>query len=298
MGPGYPDRFMELFEMRGEPATLVNGAIFKLYSGMVVPFGPADADYSLSPEDASRALRSLGGMLLRTTGGFRPAGEASEWYAVICRAFTPIESVGSANTRSKLRRGLRNCEARRISCEQLARSGYEAYRKAFERYGGSDVPDSRSAWEAQVMSSEGFDDIVQHWGVLCDGRLAGFSSNYVFGDTEVAYSTLKFHPDHLRKYGSYALFHRMNEHYLGERRVAYANAGFRSILHDTALQDFLEHNFSFEKSYTGIDAFYRLPYRVFLGATFPFRNLIGKIDDRVRAMYELERVVRAARIPS
>ena len=105
MGPGYPDRFMELFAMLGEPATVVNGAIFKLYSGMVVPFGPADADYSLSPEEASRALRSLGGMLLRTTGGFRPAGEASEWYAVICRAFTPIESVGSANTRSKLSAG-------------------------------------------------------------------------------------------------------------------------------------------------------------------------------------------------
>ena len=49
MGAGYPDRFMELFAKRGEPATLVNGAIFKHYSGMVVPFGPANADYSLSP---------------------------------------------------------------------------------------------------------------------------------------------------------------------------------------------------------------------------------------------------------
>ena len=55
----------------------------------------------------------------------RPAGVASEWYAVICRTFTPIESVASSNTRSKLRRGLRNCEARRISCEELAGSGYE-----------------------------------------------------------------------------------------------------------------------------------------------------------------------------
>ncbi len=115
MGPGYPDRFMELFAKRGEPATVVNGAIFKHYSGMVVPFGPAGADYSLSTEEASRALRSLGGQLLRTTSGFRPAGAASEWYAVICRRFTPIESVASSNTRSKLRRGLRNCEARRIS---------------------------------------------------------------------------------------------------------------------------------------------------------------------------------------
>jgi hypothetical protein len=69
-------------------------------------------------------------------------------------------------------------------------------------------------------------------------------------------------------------------------------------LHGSELQDFLEHNFSFEKAYTGIEAVYRLPYRLFLGATFPFRNLLGKIDDRVRALYELERVVRAARIPS
>ena len=149
-----------------------------------------------------------------------------------------------------------------------------------------------------MMASEGFEDIVHHWGVLCDGRLAGFSTNYVFGTTEVAYSTLKFHPDHLRKYGSYALFHKMNEYYLGERRVAYVNDGFRSILHGSELQQFLEHNFSFEKAYTGIDAFYRQPYRMLLGATFPFRNLIGKLDDRVRAVYELERVVRAARIPS
>lgn len=298
MDAGYPDRFMELFAKRGEPATVVNGAIFKHYSGMVVPFGPADADYSLSAEEASRALRSLGGMLLRTTSGFRPSGAASEWYAVICRRFTPIESVASSNTRSKLRRGLRNCEARRISCEELVESGYEPYRRAFERYGGSDVPDSRASWEARMMASEGFDDIVHHWGVLCDGRLAGFSSNYVFGNTEVAYSTLKFHPDHLRKYGSYALFHKMNEYYLGERRVAYVNDGFRSILHGSELQEFLEHNFSFEKAYTGIEAFYRQPYRMLLGATFPLRNLIGKLDDRVRALYELERVVRAARIPS
>jgi hypothetical protein len=284
MGSGYPDRFMELFARRGEPATVVNGAIFRLYSGMVVPFGPADADYTLSPEEASRALRSLGGMLLRTTSGFRAPGEASEWYAVICRTFTPIESVASSNTRSKLRRGLRNCEARRISSEELARSGDEADRKAFERYGGSNVPDSRSAWEAQVMSSEGFDDIVHHWGVLCDGPLVGFSSNYVFGNTEATYSTLKFHPDDLRKYGSYALFHTMNEYYLGERRVADVNDGFRTILHGSELQDFLEYNVSFERAYTGIEAFYRLPYR--------------KIDDRVRALYELARVVRAARISS
>jgi hypothetical protein len=295
MDPGYPDRFMELFERRGEAATVVRGAIFKPYSGMVVPFGPADADYSLSPDEASRALRSLGGTVLRTTTGFRPAGAAADWYAVICRSFSPVDSVSSSNTRSKLRRALRNCEVRRISAEEVATAGYEVYRRAFDRYTGPDRPVERERFEPHHQVTGDFDDIVEHWGVYCDGELAGYASNYVFGATEAAYSTLKFHPDHLRRYTSYALFHRMNEHYLGEGRVSYVNDGFRSILHTTELQQFLEHNFAFEKAYMGIDAFYRQPYRTILRATFPFRKLIGKVDDRARALYELERAVRAAR---
>ena len=296
MDAGYPDRFMELFERRGEAATVVRGAIFKPYSGMVVPFGPADADYSLSDDEAARALRSLGGTVLRTTTGFRPAAEVADWYAVICRTFSPVESVSSSNTRSKLRRALRNCEVRRISAADVAGAGYEVYRRAFDRYTGTDRPVAQDRFEAHIMATDGFDDIVEHWGVMCEGQLAGYASNYVFGSTEAAYSTLKFHPDHLRKYSSYALFHRMNEHYLGEGRVSYVNDGFRSILHGTELQPFLEQNFAFEKAYVGIDAFYRQPYRTILRATFPFRSLIGKVDDRARAMYELERVVRAARV--
>jgi hypothetical protein len=296
MEGGYPDRFVELFEKRGEPATVVNGAIFKLYSGMVVPFGPANADYSLSPEDGARVLRSLGGTVLRTTTGFTPNGAASEWYAVICREFQTIERIASSNTRSKLRRALRNCEVRRMTCDELATAGYEVYRRAFDRYGGPETPVAQSAFAAHVMAGEGFDDVIQHWAVTCDGQLAGYSTNYVFGTTEAAYSALKFHPDHLRRYASYALFHRMNEHYLSERGMAYVNDGFRSILHGTELQEFLERNFAFEKAYTGLAAFYRQPYRTFVRATFPFRSLIGRLDERARAIYELERVARAARM--
>ena len=40
----------------------------------------------------------------------------------------------------------------------------------------------------------------------------------------------------------------------------------------------------------------RQPYRALVRATFPLRGVIGRIDERVRALYELERVVRAARM--
>jgi hypothetical protein len=295
MDSSYPGRFMELFERRGEPAAVVGGAIFKLYSDMVIPFGPADTDYSLSPGEAAHALRTLGGKLVRTTTGFSDARTSSEWYAVICRAFTPIENVSSSNARSKLRRALKNCDVERISPEQLARSGYDVYRKAFVRYQGAEAPVSASAFAALVRASEGFDDVVHHWAVICDGQLAGYSSNYVFGETEASYSTLKFHPDHLRRYTSYALFHRMNEFYLAAGRVAYVNDGFRAIRHRTELQEFLQHNFSFEKAYTGVDAHYRSPYGMLVRATFPLRNVLARLDDRARALYELERAVRAGR---
>ena len=122
MDAGYPDRFMALFERRGEPATVIDGVIYRLYSNMVVPFGPIAADYSISAHDAARALRTLGGTVLRTTTGFRPGSnnDDDDWYAVVCRRFTPIEEVGSSNARSKLRRAMRNCEVRRISCEDVA----------------------------------------------------------------------------------------------------------------------------------------------------------------------------------
>jgi hypothetical protein len=132
--------------------------------------------------------------------------------------------------------------------------------------------------------------------VTTDGELGGYSTTYVFGATEAAYSALKFHPDHLRRYAAYALLHTMNEHYLIERGVAYVNDGFRSILHASELQDFLERNFAFEKAYTGLAASYRQPYGALVRATFPFRKVIGRLDERARAIYELERVARAARM--
>jgi hypothetical protein len=297
MDAGYPDRFMALFERRGEAATVVDGVIYRLYSNMVVPFGPIAADYSISAQDAAQALRTLGGTVLRTTTGFRSGSDDDDdWYAVVCRRFTPIEEVASSNARSKLRRAMRNCEVRRISCEDVATAGYGVYRRAFDRYTGAETPVAEPLFAAHVRAGEGFDDVLQHWGVFCDGTLAGYSTTYVFGDTEASYSSLKFDPEHLRRYTSYALFHAMNEHYLGGGRVAYVNDGFRSLKHETELQAFLERTFGFEKASVGLDAFYRQPYRALVRATFPLRGVIGRIDERVRALYELERVVRAARM--
>lgn len=292
----HPDRFADLLAKRGQPAIVLHGAVYTLYQRMVVPFGPAQCSYSLPAADAAGALRALGGICLRTTRGFRPSRPGSDdWWAVICRGFTPVDEVPSANTRSKLRRGLRRCEVRRLAPDELASAGYEVYLKALERYGGTAAPMSRPAFEARALATAGFDDVVQSWGVFVGGRLAGFSDVYVFGATEANYATIRLDPEHLGHYTSYALIHEMNRHYLHMKRVEYVNDGFRSILHETGVQEFLERQFGFERAHADLSLTWRRPYGALVRSTYPARRLIGRLDPRVRALYELERVSRHAR---
>jgi hypothetical protein len=293
--PGYPQRFIDLFAKRGDSVTVVDGVIYRRYGTMVVPFGPVQVGYSLSASDSSAAMKRLGGMLVRTTGGFESSGEAGGWYAVICRRFTDVGDNPSSNTRSKLRRALRNCTVRRMTAEELARFGHPVYVNAHERYRGASAHMSPSAFRAHALATEGFEDIVHHWGVFCDEDLAGYSSTYVLGTVEASYATLKFHPAYLKRYSSYALLYEMNRYYLKDQRVAYVNDGFRSILHETDLQDFLERTFGFEKAYTSVDVTYRAPVGALVRATFPMRRLLGRVDQRLGALYELERIVRAGR---
>jgi hypothetical protein len=237
-------------------------------------------------------LKSLGGMCAPPADSAAPA--RGQRCPVICREFTDVERVASSNRRSKLRRGLRNCEVRRMSPAEFGRSGYEVYVRARERYRDAPPPMSRAAFEAYALSAEGLEEIVHHWGVFVDGELAAYSGNYVFGTTEVSYATIKFHPAHLKRYVSYALFHEMNRYYLGHDRVEYVNDGFRSILHETTLQEFLQREFGFERAYTDLQLSYREPYRTLVRTTFPIRNVLSRFDQRLRALYELERLSRAA----
>jgi hypothetical protein len=295
MIPGYPQRFIDLFATRGDSAIVVDGIIYRRYGTMVVPFGPAHVGYSLSGSDSSAAMKRLGGMLVRTTGGFGSSDQAGGWYAVICRRFTDVGEIPSSNTRSKLRRALRNCTVRRLTARELARWGHAVYVGAHERYRGASADMSPSTFQAHALATEGFDDIVHHWGVFCDGDLAGYSSNYVLGTAEASYATLKFHPAYLKRYTSYALLYEMNRYYLDDQQFAYVNDGFRSILHETDLQDFLERTFGFEKAYTSVDVTYRAPVGALVKATFPARRALGRVDQRLRALYELERIVREDR---
>ena len=287
----FTDSYIKLSEDRGEKYAVMNGSIFKEYNRLIVPFGPMNKNYSLTEQQIKGLNNNLNGIAVRWTGGFENS-PGSLWYAVICNEFENIRNMKS-KYRNEVNKALSNCEVKRIEAQEFSQTGYEVYLSAINNYSNQIVKTvSEEKFKKAALLNSKFDDIIHYWGVYVEGKLAGYSSNYIYGKTEASYTTIKLHPKYLKHYPMYSLLYKMNEYYLQEEKMEYVTDGFRSILHETNIQDFLIKKFNFKKAYTRLHIKFRQPYSLFIKATFPFRIITGRIDKRLKALYELENVSR------
>jgi hypothetical protein len=289
-------RYTQLCEAQGSRFLVHNGKLFTFANPYTVaPLGPYMWDYRLPPEEAGRVLTSLRGRILLLTGGFF-AGGCDQWYAVICDRFTDVPEMSSGNLRSKMRRGLKRCVVKRVEADFIARHGYEIMVEACKGYGTyQGIVPSESRFRKSAIDKQAFEDLIHYWGVFdrLTGKLVAFSENRVFGKIEVLYTTIKLHPRSLALYAGYVLIHAMNEYYLGQQRFQYVNDGWRSVLHDTDIQQFLIHNFSFRREPSSLRVFYTSGLSALMKMTYPFRGMSAKADRRVAALFALEEISRA-----
>jgi hypothetical protein len=287
----YVTRYAEMLRFKHKPYVLVDGQLFVRSDRWIVPEGPGSQAYHPSRGQCRELLRKLGGMWVMWTDGFGPHAESSEWYVVLCRRHAPVEEVVSGNTRSKLRRGLKQCEVHQVEVKEIARNGYETYCAAVQSYGNhaEDLPTAEE-FARRVMTDEPFGDIRPQWAVYHEGRMVGFAQNLLYDKIEVNYTHIKLHPEYLNRYSSYALIYRMNEHYLAQKGFQYVNDGFRSISHETGIQDFLIKEFNFEKAYTGLHVHYRPPLGQLLRMARPLRGTIARLYPKANALFEMDRL--------
>lgn len=287
------ERFAELYEHLGERVEMLEGVPWVEYNRMVIPVGPVKLNFSVSEKKACVLLsRFPNALAVRCTDGFENIHCCNEWYAVICDKFLELVSL-SRNTRSKIRRGLKKCIVQRVEPKFISEHGYNVFRSAFRTYKGVKMPNiTEKDFRERALIMKPFDDIVHHWCVFHQNQLIAYSINYIYDATEANYATIKFHPDFLRVYPSYALFYIMNEYYLKERKFKYVNDGFRNLLHQTNIQDFLMDKLKFEKMYTNLYVFYKPHLSVCLAASYPLRDLIGKVRPKLGALYKLEEIRR------
>ncbi len=285
------DRLVELYRARQTPHTVIADKLFINYAGGACPIGPAKCDYSITADQARAVVNAVGGHFVRWTDGFGE-NKCSDYYAVTCNRFTSIDEM-KAKGRSEINRGLKNCQVKQVDARWLGENGYEVYFKAFERYRVTvGVPLDEAAFKRYYSLHAPFEDIVQCWGIFHQDRLIGFGICDVYDRVEVNYTMIKVHPDFLPLYPSYALIYRMNEHYLGKLGFEYSNDGFRALVHQTNVQDFLAKKFGFAFNSTNLHVYYRPALKLAVAATYPCRWLLGRAGGRLKALYAMESIRR------
>lgn len=139
-----------------------------------------------------------------------------------------------------------------------------------------------------------FGDIIHYWGAFHGDTLIGFSINNIYDRIEAAYTAIKLHPDYLKLYPMYALIYCMNEFYLGQHGFEYVNDGWRSLLHETNVQDFLVSKFRFERAHTDLFVHYWPALAVGVRLGWPLRQVLKSANQKLGAIYALEEVRRAS----
>ncbi|MHB8780732.1 MAG: hypothetical protein ACYC55_05050 [Candidatus Geothermincolia bacterium] len=286
-------RFLELFDSLGVEYEVLEGKAWVNYSGMVMPIGPAKFDYSVSDEEARFLLsRFRQAFAVRFSDGFTGGEGPDGWFALICRDFKELSDL-SKNSRKMVRRGFKNCRVERLDARFVADNGYDVFSSAVRRYKGVKRPEvTEPHFRQEVMATDGFDDIVHYWGAFQDGHLIGLQMNYIFDKVEVFFALHRLHPDYLKCYPSHNLFYTMSESYLRDDSFEYVNAGCRSLLHETHIQDFLMETFRFEKASMSLQLSFRPYFALLLAGGAPIKGLLGNVSPRVGAVYKLREIGR------
>jgi len=137
-----------------------------------------------------------------------------------------------------------------------------------------------------------FQDIIHYWVVYDSnsGKLIAYSQNYIYEKFECNYSVIKFDPNYLKLYSSYALIYTMNEYYLGNQKFLYVNDGFKSLLHETNIQNYLIEKFQFKKVYLDINIYLRPYISKLLKITKPLHPIFSRFNAKIKAFIELSKL--------
>lgn len=245
----YIDQLAALYEAKGLPYKIHNGIFWQVYNRMVEPRGPASLAIHLEQAEAHDIRKALGGILIRWTSAFEDrVASPNDWYALVCDQHIPIEQY-SKSQKKKLQKTLHQCEIKPIDASFIAKHAYPVYVKAHSRYDkNKDNYTDEATFKKGALVDVGFEDLIQYFGAFYQGQLIAYSKCYTFDDEEVNFTQSKYDPDYMKYRISEALTYVRTKHYLEEGRVRYINAGWRSIEHQTNVQDFYEQKFKFRKA--------------------------------------------------
>ena len=283
------DPYVEWLHAR-EPRNLFTaaGTWWRTYQKAVVQASLKPEPARLQKSEAQDLLHKSGGLFVRYFT--RTSGEPTAFWYTACAKYDFNELSGKA--RNQIRRAYKNCEARKITAEWLAANAYECYAAAFTRHGRAPYRTREKFRNDCVTDASG---PFEFWGVFVGENLAGFTKCAV-GEGYAAMVLGKFDPRYLPQYPAYALMDTMLAEYVARQEKLVTN-GFRSIVHETNMQEFLE-KFGFCKVYCDLRVIYRPLVRLCVSLLLPLRRAIDRVERpplaaNVKALLAQERIRRS-----
>ena len=227
---------------------------------LVPPTAPHIVPDTSWMDDAGQWRKLAGGkrpLLARWITDF-DCGHETEWWCLIKDTPFDIMSLKS-NRRSLITRGLKRVDVKVIVpadyAEQMANVLIKAWKSYDESYQEKDDR-KKLTEEFSGLTEETLGNTEYLGAFLKDtDTLIGYSIYYLYEDW-IEYSVVKTDPEYLNTQVNAALVYYGLERYM-KPGIRYILGGYRTMIHDSNYQEYLEKNFGFRKAYCRLHIKYR-----------------------------------------
>jgi len=246
--------------------------LMREYNQIIIPLGPIinqNKDVNINPKNV---FERLNGKLLwwsYLNNQFNNAG----WYGVIKDKHINIEDYATYNLRREVSKGLNTFDIKLINPNYLLENGVFIYESVEKKHGKSVDFD---AFKKQIDSYKDFEDIINIWGVFFENKLIGYSIVFLYEKTEGNISEIKIIDEYKKLFAFNALYHSLSDFYLNKQGFKCLSNGYRTLLHETSVHDFLIKKFGYKKIGLHLELTIRFPWNIFIICLYPFRSIIRK----------------------
>lgn len=203
--------------------------------------------------------------------------EETQWWCLVKDTPFDIMSLKS-NRRSLITRGLKRVDVKVIVPADYAAQMANVMIKAWKSYDASyEEGDDRKNLENEFsqLTKEHLGNSEYLGAFLKDtDTMIGYSIYNLYDDW-IEYSVVKTDPEYLNTQVNAALAYHGLERYM-KPGIRYIMGGWRTMVHDTNYQDYLQKNFGYRKAYCRLHIEYRLWIRIVIHLLYPVRNMLKK----------------------
>lgn len=179
-----------------------------------------------TPDEFSALWRSGGALVARyPTHADSQVGQAS--YMFVCRNKNYDLEQFSANTRSHTRRGLKNCEIRRIEFDFLAKEGLALHVSTLNRQGYTIPTTVTERWQRTCAAAAQTPDF-EAWGAFIDNQLAALAVGFLIENCYQV-STVRSQKELLKHYPNNALIYHVTHTAINRPEVDFVSYGVESL---------------------------------------------------------------------